>query len=270
MRVSPHADRRVSNMCHVDRFSLCAVEAAASGYVGTVAAQCYGGDSASRRIAVLPDIYGVTPFYRGLSSYLSGHGATVYLVNPWEPFGELPEMTRQAAWVRRHKIGDRAFCNDLAKFLERESIDALIGFCIGGNFLFEVVRRGFTGTCCAFYPLPWGMANRDGLQPPFEYMERLDQKVTVLMGGEDPLAGAANLERLRKICDSNPSLELHLYESSGHGFLADLDSEEPILSSNARNALGILLNAVFADSADGPASGSAQSSRESGGGGLLP
>ena len=236
-------------MCHIRKLSLCASDMEASEYVGTVPAWCYANTSAPIRIALLPDIYGVTPFYRGLASFLSGHGATVYLVNPWQPFGELPEMTREAAWARRHHIRDRAFCDDLAVFVEQERIDTVIGFCIGGNFVFELVRRGYRGTCCAFYPLPWGMANQDGLQPPFEYMERLDQEVTILMGEQDPLAGPDNTSWLREVCARNPAMDLHLYESSGHGFLADLDSDEEKLRSNARRALDVLLRKVFREPA---------------------
>ncbi len=251
-------------MCHISKLSLCAGEKESSVYSGAVSARCYFSGAAARRIAVLPDIYGVTPFYRGLSSFLSDKGANVYLVNPWEPYGDLPEMTRDAAWTRRHLIRDRAFCDDVAAFLEQERIDTLIGFCIGGNYLFELVRRGYRGTCCAFYPLPWGMANEDGLQPPFEFMVQLERKVTILTGEDDPLAGPENTAKLRAICARNPRMELHLYESSGHGFLADIDSEEAKLRNNARNALEVMLDQIFPDPDGGPGPHS------SGGRDLLP
>ncbi len=232
-------------MCHISQLSLCPAAKQASEHAGIVSARCYTNSGTCRRIAVLPDIYGVTPFYQGLAAFLADRGASVYLVNSWQPFGELSEMTREAAWARRHRIRDGAFCDDLAAFVERERIDTVVGFCIGGNFLFELVRRGYGGTCCAFYPLPWGMPNEDGLQPPFEYMERLEQEVTILMGGQDPLAGPGNTDRLRQICGRNPAMDLHLYESSGHGFLADVDSDDETLRSNARAALEVLLGKVF-------------------------
>ena len=232
-------------MCHLRELSFFGAANPPSAYVGAVSALRYGDADAAKRIALLPDIYGVTPFYRGLASFLSEQGAAVYLVNPWAPFGELPEPTREAAWTRRRRIRDRAFCDDLDAFLGQERIDTVIGFCIGGNFLFELARRGYSGICCAFYPLPWGMANEDGLQPPFEYMPDLAQDIAILMGAADPLAGAENIERLRDVCARNPAMELHLYERSGHGFLADLDSNDRTLRENAREALRILLRKAF-------------------------
>ena len=232
-------------MCHIRKLSLCPDEQQVSEYTGVVSALRYASAGGSRRIALLPDIYGVTPFYKGLASLLSDRGAVVYLVDPWQPFGELPEMTREAAWARRHHLRDRAFCDELNAFLDQEGIDTIVGFCIGGNFVLELVRRGYRGTCCAFYPLPWGMANDDGLQPPFEYMEGLDHEVTILMGERDPLAGPENIRRLREVCARNPAMDLHLYGVSGHGFLADVDSDQETLRSNARAALDVVLNRVF-------------------------
>ena len=64
----------------------------------------FEGNEASKRIAVLPDIYGLTDFYKGYASYIAGFGARTYLTNPWSEFGELPEATREAAYERRAKI----------------------------------------------------------------------------------------------------------------------------------------------------------------------
>ncbi len=232
-------------MCHINQLSLLADDLAPSPYPGAVSALRYGGEAASRRIALLPDIFGVTPSCKGLACFLSHRGARVYLVNPWEPFGELAEPTREAAWERRHRIRDRSFCDSAGSFLMQERIETVVGFCIGGNFLLEMVRRGYTGCCCAFYPLPWGMPNPEGLQPPFEYMVDLEHEVTILAGEADHLAGPENTRRLRDICRRNPKLDLHLYASSGHGFLADLDSDDRMLRANARAALEILLERVF-------------------------
>ncbi len=232
-------------MCHTRELSFFGGVGAPSPYAGEVTALRYGDDDAPRRIAVLPDIYGVTPFYQGFSSFLADQGARVDLVNPWEPFGDLPEMTREAAYERRPRIRDRAFCDDVERYLSKQHVETVVGFCIGGNFLLELVRRGYRGDSFAYYPLPWGMPNQDAIDPAFEYMPELAHPVTILMGVEDPLAGPENIERLRSVCTANPALDLHLYEKSGHGFLTDLESEDDALRNNALDAMRVLTEKAF-------------------------
>jgi carboxymethylenebutenolidase len=142
-------------------------------------------------------------------------------------------------------LRDRTYCNELEKFIDEESIDTIVGFCIGANFLFELVQRGYRGKCLAIYPLPWGMENEDAIAPSFDYMPNIDHPVTIVMGEQDPLAGPDNIEKMRTICSANPSLDLHLYEGSGHGFLNDVEGEDEKLRDNAFNALHVSLATVF-------------------------
>src|SRR5713226_7311381 len=76
---------------------------------GPVEAFVQGPDDALRRIAVLPDIYGCSPFYSGLSAYLALRGAQVFLVDTFAGLGDLAEPTREAAFARRHKVADKRF-----------------------------------------------------------------------------------------------------------------------------------------------------------------
>jgi carboxymethylenebutenolidase len=190
-----------------------------------------------KKIAILPDIYGLTDFYKGYASYVAGFGARTYLTNPWSEFGDLPEATREAAYERRHKLKDREHCDRLEEFLASENIETVIGFCLGGNFVFELARRGFDGTLIAIYPLPWGMANQDEIAPAFDYMPTLDKEVTILMGEADHLAGPDNIQKLKDIVADNPNLTLHLYEGSNHGFFTDIDGDDKKLQGNARDAI---------------------------------
>lgn len=232
-------------MCHAEGSVFFGFPTDAGKIDSNVFALTYGSQEAVRKIAVLPDIYGLTPFYQAFASWIAARGAEVYLVNPWQPFGELPESTREAAFDRRHKLRDRAFCDQLGQFIESMRIDTIIGFCIGGNFLLELVRRGYTGIACALYPLPWGMPNEDDIDPAFEYMESLQHPVQIFMGRNDPLAGPENIHRLKQVCETNPLLELQLYDASGHGFLGDLDSDDERLRANALEALDQLTRRVF-------------------------
>jgi carboxymethylenebutenolidase len=232
-------------MCHTNKIEFFGDEISPEPFADCVEGLCYPGTESNRKIAILPDIYGLTDFYKGYSSYIASQGATAYLVNPWAPFGELPELTREAAYERRHKLRDREHCDDLERFLAAAEIDTIIGFCIGGNFAFELARRGYRGTIIAIYPLPWGMANDDAIVPAFDYMPSLDTEMTILMGGSDQLAGPDNVTRLQDIVSKNNKLTLHLYPGSNHGFFTDVDGSDIALKENAMSGIATVNETVY-------------------------
>lgn len=232
-------------MCHTTRIEYFGEPLESREFSGDVDGLVFEGPNAQKRIAVLPDIYGMTDFYKGYASYVAGFGARTYLSNPWSEFGDLPEATREAAYERRHKLKDREHCDHLEKFLGREGIEVVIGFCLGGNFVMELARRGYDGTLIAIYPLPWGMDNQDKIAPAFDYMPSLDKKVTILMGEADHLAGPDNIQKLQDIVSANSNLTLHLYEGSNHGFFTDIDGDDEKLQGNARDAIDIVSSILF-------------------------
>lgn len=234
-------------MCHKDSVDYFGQYRIYEEFTEEVDGIVFANADARKRVAMLPDIYGLTNFYKGFASYVAGFGAHVYLTNPWKPFGELAEMTREAAFERRHNLRDRVHCDQLEVFLASHEIDAVIGFCIGGNFAFELARRGFKGTIVAIYPLPWGMENQDAIEPAFEYMPSLTKDMTIIIGDSDRLGGPANIQKLAGITRDNEHLTLHLYEGSDHGFFNDIDGSDQTLKDNAHDAIGKVTGILFED-----------------------
>lgn len=232
-------------MCHKDRVGFFGQLLKYTEFSEEVDGLCFPNKNADIRVAVLPDIYGLTDFYKGYASYLTDFGAQVYLVNPWSEFGELPELTRDAAYDRRHKLRDRQHCDQLGEFLSNNKISTVIGFCIGGNFVFELARRGFQGTLIAVYPLPWGMKNQDEITPAFEYMATLVNNVTIFMGDADHLAGPDNIRKIEGLVAGNANLTLHLYKGSNHGFFTDIDGSDQKLKLNANDAIDKINKILF-------------------------
>ena len=232
-------------MCHTQLIEYFGEMQAYREFSNAVDGLLFAGNDSGMRVAVLPDIYGLTDFYKSYASYLAGFGAITYLTNPWSAFGELAEPTREAAYERRHLLRDREHCDRLQEFLAAENIDAVVGFCIGGNFAFELARRGYAGTIIAIYPLPWGMENQDEIAPAFEYMPSLAKDVTIMMGAADHLAGADNIQRMKEIVAGNNYLTMHLYDGSNHGFFTDIDGDDEKLKGNAKDAIDRVNSILF-------------------------
>ncbi|MBN4053401.1 dienelactone hydrolase family protein, partial [Haliea sp. AH-315-K21] len=158
------------------------------------------------RVALLTDIYGCNEFYQSMSTLFAAQGWQSHLIDLFSDLGELPEATRDAAFERRHKLHDKKTYNLIAQYILDNKITAVVGFCLGGNFVFELARRNVKVNLIAYYPFPAGLPNQDGLDPAFSYLEQLQTDVTVLIGDDDDRVGLDNVTTLKKISESNAAL----------------------------------------------------------------
>ena len=206
----------------------------------------YGSQSgdASRSVMVLTDIYGCNEFYQSFATYLANLGWQAQLVDLFTDLGELKEITREAAFERRHNLRDTQVCDQLQSHIVEQKLNAVIGFCLGGNYVMELARRNVPVNLVAYYAFPGGLPNQDGLQKPLEYLPQLKQSVTVLAGGSDDSAGRDNMLSLSECAQSNAAIDLHMYQESGHGFLTQLDSEDQTLRNNAEDSLAVCMQAI--------------------------
>jgi carboxymethylenebutenolidase len=207
--------------------------------VGDVLAYRFQNEG-GKAVALLPDIYGCNEFYRGLATWLYERGADVYLVDPFAGLGELPEVTREAAFARRGKVMDRQFLDAFETFAASTNIKAVIGFCLGGLYVFELARRGMKAELLGLYGFPQGLPNADALPVPFDYLQGVTQPFTMLMGSEDASVGPDHLVRLSEMVPVAPAMTLRMYPGVGHNFLPLLDSDDPEKRAIAEDALQII------------------------------
>jgi carboxymethylenebutenolidase len=223
-------------MCHGTAIGAFPEPEIPEAFSGRVAGYRFAS-SGGRKAAILPDIYGCNDFYRGLATKLRQSGADVWLVDPFAGLGELAERTREAAFARRNKVRDRDFVDRFEAFLREEGIEAVIGFCLGGLYVFELARRGVEVTLLGLYGFPQGLPNQDPVPVPFDYLAEVRQPFTMLMGEQDESVGAANIARLAALEGEVPAMTLKVYPGVGHNFLPLLDSDDPQLQALARDAL---------------------------------
>ena len=209
-------------------------------FAGAVAGYRCGSTEAERRIAILPDIYGCSPFYKGLAARYAARGAGVFLVDPFAAFGELPEATREAAFARRHRLADRAFVDRVEQFCGDERITGVVGFCLGGLYVFELARRNAGPALVGLYGFPQGMPNQDPLPVPFDYLAGVRKPFTMLMGADDVPVGLEAIRRLTAMAPEAPAMALTVYEGVGHNFLAGIDDANSADSNSCRIAIEAL------------------------------
>ncbi len=224
-------------MCHGKAVAAFPIPTEPVAFENEVSGYHWANPGASSKIAILPDIYGCNPFYRGLATRFNQMGAGVYLIDTFTGFGDLPEMTREAAFARRGKVADKNFLDRFEAFVASQGITGIIGFCLGGLYVFELARRGVQANLIGLYGFPQGLPNQDPLPVPFEYLHTVGTPFTMLLGAKDPAVGPENVKRLQAMAPDVPSMDLTIYDSVGHDFLPLLDSEDPALRRTAEDAL---------------------------------
>ncbi|MDJ0919858.1 MAG: dienelactone hydrolase family protein [Henriciella sp.] len=224
-------------MCHGQAVAAFPEPKLGEPFSGVVEGYAYGDPSAAKKIVILPDIYGCNPFYQGLSQRYADKGARVFLVDTFAGLGELPENTREAAFARRGQVKDKTFLDSLETFCEAEGVTGLMGFCLGGLYVFELARRDVSFDLVGLYGFPQGLPNQDDLPVPFDYLPSVTKKHIMLMGRDDSSVGPDNIAKLEDVAAANPAIQLTVYDPVGHNFLPEIDSEDPTLKAVAIDAL---------------------------------
>ncbi len=224
-------------MCHSKPIAAFPDPTEGEAITGAIQAYRYGPKAAANRIAIIPDIYGYKGFYQGLARYYEEKEASVYLVDPFHGLGDLKEETREEAFARRGKVKDKSFLDDFEAFCSAQEVTGVLGFCLGGLYVFELARRGMNASLVGLYGFPQGLPNQDVLPTPFDYLDEVEKRHVMLMGATDESVGQENILRLSNIAGHNINIVLTVYDGVGHNFLPMLDSKDPTEFAVAQDAL---------------------------------
>lgn len=224
-------------MCHGAAVSAFPDACLGEVYDGEIHGYQYGDKAAEKHIAIFPDVYGANPLYQGLALYYAQKGARVTLIDPYSPLGDLPEATREHAFARRMKLKDKTLLDQIEAFSAKQTVTGIVGFCLGGLYIFELARRNAVPDLVGLYGFPQGLPNDDGIPVPLDYLPSVTREFVMLMGRRDESVTIDVMDKLTALAPDCPAMDLTMYPDAGHGFIADLDSDDLDARAVAEDAL---------------------------------
>lgn len=183
-------------------------------------------------VLIIVDIFGRTPFYRQLNRRLADAGYVSLLPDIFFREGELPEVTREAAFARREQLDEGRALQDLltaATWLgEQDEVHGrrlgLLGFCLGGTLALDMCaeRDDFAAAC--YYAFPAGMP-RSTAPAPLEVVDRIRGPIVAFWGDQDYI----DMDEVGRLGDEmarhGKDYEAIIYPGAGHGFLRGLEED---------------------------------------------
>lgn len=180
-------------------------------------------------VLVITDIFGRTPFYQHLTRRLAEAGYPALLPDIFFREGELPEVTREAAFARREELDEARALRDLltaADWLEGHEAVAgarlgLLGFCLGGTLALDLcAERGRLAAVC-YYAFPAGLPNSTA-PAPLDVVDRISGPVLAFWGDQDYI----DMDEVAALGDAlarhGTDYDATVYPGVGHGFLRGL------------------------------------------------
>jgi carboxymethylenebutenolidase len=180
-------------------------------------------------IVLHPDIGGLRPLYEDMARRLATNGFAVCAI---EPFAAQPEAARASVETRLAHVTDLdddqqlemlSAAADLLVVDDDVSRVAVLGFCIGGHYVFKSAASGRFDAAVAFYgmlrtPDAWrGAGHRID---PLEVAHRMCPTLAIF-GSADPWTPAVDIDALRAAWSARPDCEIVVIDGAEHGFVHD-------------------------------------------------
>jgi len=181
-------------------------------------------------VVLIPDIYGMVPFYHELSGRLASAGHPTLLINIFWREGDLAENTREAAFERRSRMDEPKAIADSSAALDfvKERFGAeragIMGFCLGGMFALVLAAQRDDLVTISYYGFPEGVSAPVRVPSPRPIDVVADMVGPVLaFWGEEDYIGVDVMNRFGEaVLAEGVDYEAHIYPDAGHAFLQGL------------------------------------------------
>jgi carboxymethylenebutenolidase len=184
-------------------------------------------------VVLHPDMGGLRPLFEDMARRLATHGLAVIAL---EQFAAQPDSVRASVEARMAHVKDLddaqqmdmlSTAADLLVVDDDVSRVSVIGFCIGGHYVFKAASIDRFDAAVAFYgmvraPEAWGGAGHR-----IEPLSVASQMCPTLafFGTNDPWTPMDDIEALRSAWAGRPDCEIVLVEGAEHGFVHDPDRD---------------------------------------------
>ena len=176
-----------------------------------------------------PDMGGLRPLFDDMARRLATHGLAVCAV---EQFAPQPPSVRASVEERMAHVKDLdddqqldilSAAADLLVVEDDVTRVSVLGFCMGGHYVFKAAASDRFDAAVAFYGM---VRTPDAFNGPGHHIEPLTVAAQMcptlaFFGTNDPWTPAADIEALRAAWADRSDCEIVLVEGAEHGFVHD-------------------------------------------------
>ena len=189
-----------------------------------------GGAGRAPAIVLIPDVRGLSDFYRGVARRFAAAGFVALAVDLYSREGapDLADMDAVFRWIRA--LPDRRVLGDVAAAVRhlggraevRHGGVGVAGFCLGGQYaLMAACTVPGLAACVSWYGM-LRYAETDAVKPesPLAMASRLACPYLGLFGGDDALIPRTDVDELREtLARTGRPVEIVEYPGAGHAFM---------------------------------------------------
>ena len=195
-------------------------------------------------IVLIPDVHGLSDFYRGLATRFANGGVSALAVDLYAREGAptLRDAAEAMRWIASlpddRVLGDLQAAVDWLHRERRASAVGITGFCMGGQYaLLAACTLGGLGACVSFYGmLRYAKRNERKPRSPLDAAADLTCPYLGLFGAQDALIPVRDVAELQeRLSAARKTFELQSYPGCGHAFLNETrpDAYRPAAAADA-------------------------------------